>query len=426
MLKRKRRREAKRRVVDVIRREVAAGVSFRAAAAMLEIPVQTARDWARAERTDSLESATLGRPCRSLAARGAAELAGSPLAPEQEERRRVDELLRETRGEASIRALQHAAPHASRRSLKRCRTRYRRALRRHMEHLVWERAGAVWAADFTEPNGRMDGRLRYVLCVRDLASGMQLAALAVEHADSLTAARVIDALCRQHGAPLVLKTDNGSHFKGALAAVISRWKIAHLLSPPSTPRYNGSIEASIGMLTALAERMAAAPGRPPGSPPGSPPGANPGSPAEWDPETPSGGLTEADFEAARIAANHRELDRCGSSSAVATAEGRWRLRTIITDSERSAFLAAVADATRDEAVKMEQRRSTRRAIRVRRRAAAPSNSAACAPLAPSATPAATALPLDKTDRATVVRRAIRRTLVAIGALTTWRRSDMST
>jgi hypothetical protein len=106
-----------------------------------------------------------------------------------------------------------------------------------MEHLVWTRAGAVWAADYTQPDSVIDGRFRYVLCVRDLATGMQFLSEPVEDADSPTAAAQLGRLLAIHSPPLVLKTDNASHFKGELTAVLDRHDVVQLLSPPGSPRY---------------------------------------------------------------------------------------------------------------------------------------------------------------------------------------------
>ena len=46
--------------------------------------------------------------------------------------------------------------------------------------LHWSRPGEVWAMDHTEPLCRVDGLYRYILNIRDLASGMQLAWLPME------------------------------------------------------------------------------------------------------------------------------------------------------------------------------------------------------------------------------------------------------
>jgi transposase InsO family protein len=51
------------------------------------------------------------------------------------------------------------------------------------------------------------------------------------------------------GAPLALKSDNGSAFRAeALKAFLRRWQVWPLYSPPGAPWYNGAIEASIRSL----------------------------------------------------------------------------------------------------------------------------------------------------------------------------------
>jgi len=78
--------------------------------------------------------------------------------------------------------------------------------------LHWRRPGTVWAIDFAEPPLSIEGSFDYLLAVRDLASGMQLLWLPVTDETARTAMAGLEALFRQHGPPLVLKSDNGSAF----------------------------------------------------------------------------------------------------------------------------------------------------------------------------------------------------------------------
>jgi len=74
---------------------------------------------------------------------------------------------------------------------------------------------------------------------------------------------VLRSLVAEHGAPLVLKTDNGSAFRAvACQASLRQWGVTSLFSPPRTPRYNGAIEAGIGSLKMRAERLATHQGHP--------------------------------------------------------------------------------------------------------------------------------------------------------------------
>ena len=112
--------------------------------------------------------------------------------------------------------LQKLFPEATRRELEDLARRYRDVYRQRNRDwgcsLRWIRPGAVWAMDFTEPPLPVDDQFGKILVVRDLASGNSLAALPTEEATGTVAADALRALFMAHGAPLVLKSDNGSHF----------------------------------------------------------------------------------------------------------------------------------------------------------------------------------------------------------------------
>lgn len=128
---------------------------------------------------------------------------------------------------------------------------------RERNHLIWHRAGTVWAMDFSEPRHAIDGTLGYLLAVRDLASGLQLAWRPLASPDAASVVAELQLLFTIHGAPLVLKSDNGSpFFAGVTQALLASWKVWALYSPPGQPRYNGSIEASIGSLKNRTDHMA--------------------------------------------------------------------------------------------------------------------------------------------------------------------------
>jgi transposase InsO family protein len=123
------------------------------------------------------------------------------------------------------------------------------------------------------------------------------------------------ALFRQHGPPLVLKSDNGSAFIAAdFEAVLTAWGVEQLFSPPRLPRYNGSCEAGIGSMKTRTHHEAARLGRP----------------GEW---------TCDDAEAARLQANEtaRPWGRCGPTPGEV-----WQTRRPIGVAERLAFREAVA------------------------------------------------------------------------------------
>jgi transposase InsO family protein len=136
--------------------------------------------------------------------------------------------------------------------------------------LHWQTPGRVWAADFTEPScwggarslPPIAGRYPYVLAVRDLASGCMLAWQALAALTEEVTAAALGRLFARHGAPLVLKTDNGSAFRAAaLQGFLEGAGVLPLYSPPACPGYNGAIEAAIGSLKKRTEQHARQQGR---------------------------------------------------------------------------------------------------------------------------------------------------------------------
>jgi len=128
--------------------------------------------------------------------------------------------------------------------------------------LHWPVAGRVWAIDFTGPLAPVDGKYPYLLAVRDLASGQQLLWLPTTDPTAAETVKALASLFATHGAPLVLKSDNGSAFIAeATRELLVQFGVENLFSPPSMPNYNGSIEAGIGSLKARTEDHAARHGR---------------------------------------------------------------------------------------------------------------------------------------------------------------------
>ena len=135
--------------------------------------------------------------------------------------------------------------------------------------------------------------------------------------EAATAANAADALAglfAEHGPPLVLKSDNGSHFTGGdFPDLLAAHRVAHLLSPPHWPRYNGAIEAGIHALKDRTEARA----------------ARAGHPGAWTWDDAAGAVQEA----AELARPH---GFSGPSPAAS-----WQARTPIQDAERATFAAAV-------------------------------------------------------------------------------------
>jgi transposase InsO family protein len=241
--------------------------------------------------------------------------------------------------------------------LRRSRRVAQRRRRRLMRALHWARPNTVWAADFSAPPRPVEGCFGRLLAVRDLASGVQLLWLPAADESSPTACAALVALFREHGAPLVLKSDNGSAFASAeFRELLADWQVRHLFSPPRTPSYNGSCEAGIGSMKARTHHQASRAGRP----------------GEW---------TCDDAEAARLEANGA-AHPWGARGP--TPEEAWLGRRPLEPGERLAF--AQAFRAKERLTRQEQG------------------------YAPEAS-------LDRTAQAAVDRVALRRALVTCGLLT---------
>lgn len=209
--------------------------------------------------------------------------------------------------------LAQAFPEVARGELAWIRGHYRRAyLRKHRvdrRSLEWTRPGTVWAADHSKPLCTISGWLASIFAVRDLAQPFQLAAIPMPDETTGPALAVLRVLVERHGAPLVLKVDNGPAFRGAefkdYAASIGT---TLLYSPPYYPQYNGAAEAGIGHIKTHTMWEATRHGRP----------------TEW---------TCDDVYAAVERMNATTDPRTGLTRAE-----RWDHRVRITKEERSRFL----------------------------------------------------------------------------------------
>ena len=187
---------------------------------------------------------------------------------------------------------------------------------RHRLH--WHRPGAVWAMDFTEPPAPIDGLYHYLFAVRDLASGYQLLWWPVAEPTAAVTIEALTLLFTIHGAPLVLKSDNGSAFIAEETLHLLRtWQVEVLFSPPRTPSYNGAVEAGNGSLKTRTENQAESAGRP----------------GQW---------TAADLEAARCQANASRPRRLKGRSP----EDAWTSRSTLTEIERQRFQTTVVEERR--------------------------------------------------------------------------------
>jgi hypothetical protein len=120
----------------------------------------------------------------------------------------------------------------------------------------------VWACDFTDPEQRIEGDYVCVFVVRDLSSGRTLCSEPLRSACASEVERVLAGLFMIHGAPLVLKCDNGSALIAwAVCMLLATWGALLLRSPAGLPSYNGACEAGIGSLKVLIGHIAAEHGR---------------------------------------------------------------------------------------------------------------------------------------------------------------------
>ena len=85
-----------------------------------------------------------------------------------------------------------------------------------------------------------------IIPVQDLASRYRFQPLVADRLDGLQIARHLEMLFRQHGAPLLLKRDNGSPFNNQyMDPLLARYRVLPLNNPPACPRYNGAVEKGI-------------------------------------------------------------------------------------------------------------------------------------------------------------------------------------
>jgi hypothetical protein len=205
-------------------------------------------------------------------------------------------------------------PEVPRAELADLRRRYqhicKRRLARFRGRLIWKQVGAVWAIDFTEPKELIGGTDRWILAIRDLASGYQLAWISLTQATAEGVVEVLLALFLEHGAPLVLKSDNGCQFIAQVTLMLLvQWQVLPLFNPPRRPAYNGGLERTHPILKGYTAAAAQAKGRP-------------------------AVLLPEDLETGRQSANRftRKLGPKGP-----TADGLWRDRPPISDELRHAL-----------------------------------------------------------------------------------------
>ena len=253
-----------------------------------------------------------------------------PVVSQRAERNDVFRFLQQVTGPAvGLPALRWLFPALSRVVLACLLLRFRRVWRwRHIERgyrLTWHRPGAVWAIDHSEPRHPVDGLYPYLLAVRDLASGYQLAWTGVRTVGADETEAIVAQLMAEHGAPLTLKSDNGSAFASELfRRAMLRAEAVQLFSPPRRPAYNGALERSNGVNKIYTHQHA----------------IHQGHPLRW---------TSADLEHARTLAN--TISRPWGMKGPTPAEA-WHARQPITRQERDTFQAQLAQHRTEVAEEM--------------------------------------------------------------------------
>lgn len=251
-LEREQEHEARRHAVDVGKLLVERGWNWADTADLLGVPARTLRDWRLDLDRRKLRVVSLGRPLKGA---------------KPEQRNQVIRFIDELGPGIGLPTLRDSFPDFARAELEDILRRYRRVWRKRnrqpLHVLHWTQPGAVWAIDFHGPRPPIDGLYPHLLAVRDLASGQQLLWLPVADVCASTVRQALTSLFVVHGAPLVLKSDNGSAFIAeGMRELAENFAVKILYSPPRMPSYNGSIEAGIGSLTTRTEQHAARHGRP--------------------------------------------------------------------------------------------------------------------------------------------------------------------
>jgi transposase InsO family protein len=244
-------RDARRHAVAYDRWASRRGLPHERAARYLGVAPGTLAFWEHRWREDRLVARRLGRPCDRSDPRARNEAIG---------------MMRSVGLRVSVAAVEAAFPKLARREIQSLHARFRRHCRQDGQRLLhvlhWHRPGAVWAMDHAEPPRPIDGRWPYILAVRDLATGCQLAWLPVLDESAESTIDALQWLFLEHGPPLVLKSDNGSGFIAEETdRFLDSWQVLPLFSPPYTPEYNGAIEAGNGALKTCTHEQAAREGR---------------------------------------------------------------------------------------------------------------------------------------------------------------------
>lgn len=295
-------RQLRCRAVALWQSAAARGATCGEVSRRLAVGPRTLRRWRRGVREQRPDPAP-GRPRFRL---------------ERGLRREIRQSIRQLGTRTGVTTFRARFPQVPRRVLSAQKSHYRSVLvrwrRRKLARLEWTQPGRVWAIDHAQPPLTMEGKYDYLLSVRDLASGLQLAWEPIRRADAETTVALLARLFAEHGPPLVLKSDNGKALTGsAVVALLAQQEVAPLVSPVYRPQYNGSCEAGVKAMKIRTEDAACLHDRS----------------RHW---------TAEDLVHALQIANEHHRSGPRSPSRLE----RWQQRTPLTAHERAAFLSALA------------------------------------------------------------------------------------
>jgi hypothetical protein len=241
-----------------------------------------------------------------------------PFRLDRELRREIRESIKQLGSRSGVETFKARFPQVPRRVLAAVKNHYRYVLsrwrRRQLARLEWTQPGRVWAMDHAKPPLTMDAKYDYLLSVRELATGQQLAWEPIRQADATTTVALLTRLFAEHDPPLVLKSDNGKPLTaGGVPALLLAHQVTPLISPVYRPQYNGSCEAGVKAMKVRTEDVALTHDRS----------------GRWNGEDVA--------QALRIA---NEFHRSGPRTA--SRAKRWQQRLPITSEERDRFLTALA------------------------------------------------------------------------------------
>ena len=116
-------------------------------------------------------------------------------------RNEIIDALRRLGPRTSIATLAQRFPTVAKAELRELRVRFRRVADYLVLRLRWLQPGTVWVADHTQLDAPIDGKYKFLLAVRDLASGKVLATVPTASPDTAPVVETFTGLFATFGAP---------------------------------------------------------------------------------------------------------------------------------------------------------------------------------------------------------------------------------